>query len=138
MILGALAQASRVSPKVVVDQMSAQEAGWQGRRSAPWRCQRHPSLLAWPPQDHQLPGSEWAPRPSAAGRTLQRKATSRDSLQVARPFPQGPRDKLLQEQPGDRPLPRTPSATTWNSGLILFGYLEGEREKQKNSFQQEV
>ena len=35
--------------------MSAQEAGWRGRRSAPWRRQRHPSLLAWPPQDHQLP-----------------------------------------------------------------------------------
>lgn len=112
--------------------MSAQETGWQGHKSAPWRCQSHPSLLAWPPQDHQLPGSERAPCPSAAGRTLQRKATSRDSRQVARPFPQGQRDKLLQEQPSDRPLPRMPSATTWNSeahSLWIFG--RGERETEK-------
>lgn len=136
MILGALAQASQVPSKVVVDHMSARETSSQSRRSAPWRCQRHPSLPAGPPQDHQLPGSDPAPRPSAARRTLQREATSRDSSQVACPFPQGQRDKLLQEQPSGRPLPRMPSATTWNSeapSLWIFGRGERERNRKTHS-----
>ena len=61
-----------------------------------------PSLATpGPPASLAQSGLPAPPRPAA----LQRKATSRDSRQVARPFPQGPRDKPLQEQPSDGPSP---------------------------------
>ena len=45
-------------------------------------------------------------------------------------------DKLLQEQPSGRPLPRMPSATTWNSeahSLWIFGSGERERNRKTHS-----
>lgn len=131
-IPGAPAQASRVPSKVVVDQMSARRPARAGPQERP-QCQRHPSLPAEPPQDHQLPAQTWPPLPPRPAGPYRGRQPPHAASRTF-PLPPGSARQPLQEQPMPALSPHAISNNLELRGLFSLDiWKRGERNRKTHS-----